>query len=150
MYPAPQAVTTIARAVGNRLGPYTCPTTEGIVEKKPPLPIPLMMMNKTNGAREFEIGQIASILSALVIIAMHSEVMGPILSPNWPNPILPKAEDRLNSASNVEPVPVEIPREAAYSGMKKGGTSKGNVAIPEPKKRRMNFGSVKRDLSRSV
>jgi len=62
MYPAPQAVTTMANAVGTRVGPYTCPTTKGMVEKNPPLPKPLMTMNTTNGASDLDTDQIASML----------------------------------------------------------------------------------------
>jgi hypothetical protein len=40
-------------------------------------------------------------------------------------------------------VEVEMPRDVAYWGMKNAGTRTGNVAIPPPRKRRMNFGSRK-------
>lgn len=136
----------MAKAVGSLEGPYTCPTTDGIVEKNPPLPIPFMMINNTKGASESDTGQIANMLSALVMVAMNIEVTGPILSPNWPKPILPKAEERLNMAKSVDPVLVDRCMEEAYNGMKKGGTSNGKVAIPDPKKRRRNLGSSNRAL----
>lgn len=72
--------------------------------------------------------------------------MGPMTSPNCPKPTLPNADERLNTASRVELTVVEMPIDEAYRGMKKGGTSKGNVAIPDPKKRSINFGSLNNDL----
>ena len=113
MYPAPQAVTTIANAAGTRAGPYICPTTEGMVEKNPPLPNPLMIMNTTNGVSELDTGQMASMLKALTIIARDRLLMGPTRSLSWPKPTRPKAEERLNTARRVEPTLVEIPSEDA-------------------------------------
>jgi hypothetical protein len=39
-----------------------------------------------------------------------------------------------------------IPMDEAYNGMKNGGTSSGNVAMPDPMKSKMNLGSRNSDL----
>ena len=142
-YPKAQPVTTIANALATREDPYICPTTLGIVEKKPPFPIPFNTMNTTSGARLVDTGHTASMLTAARSRVSASAEIGPTRSPSAPKPTRPTADERLNSARSAEAVKADAPREFAYNGMKKAGTRIGNVARPEPRKRSMNFGSRK-------
>lgn len=116
------------------------------MEKNAPFPIPFMMMKTTSGARDVDTGQIASMLNALRTIEMKRAVTGPIASHRNPQLTRPTAEERLNVANSTEAVVAEIPNDKAYSGMKKGGTSKGNVAIPVPKNNKTNLGSLNKAL----
>lgn len=56
----------------------------------------------------------------------------------------------MKTARRVDPTVVEIPIDEAYRGMKNGGTSSGKVAMPDPRNKRRNFGSLKRDLDRML
>lgn len=72
-----------------------------------------MMINTTNGAMELDTGQTASIDRALANMASDRLVIGPTMSPSWPNPTLPNAEERLKPARRIEPPPDEIPSDEA-------------------------------------
>ena len=115
-------------------------------EKNPPEPKPFIAMKATSGAILDDTGQIVSMLSALMVSARTRAVIGPTESPNTPNPTRPTADARLKVAQRHEASDAEAPTELAYSGMKKGGTRSGKVAMPEPRKRRINLGSRKRPL----
>ena len=51
----------------------------------------------------------------------------------------PTAEDRFNTASRREARRADAWREVAYKGMKNGGTRRGKVPKPDPRKRRINL-----------
>ena len=112
-YPNAHPLTTIASALVTRALPYTWPITLGTVEKNPPLPAPLRIVNTMKGARLDEAGQIASVLIALSANARQSDVTGPIVSHSRPNPIRPAAEDRLKTASKSEARNVDVCSDAA-------------------------------------
>lgn len=89
--------------------PNTFPTTVGIVEKKPPLPAPLMTTNTAKGASVVEAGQRASILRAVSINEMKRVLSAPILSHRRPQIMRPTAEEKLNPARSPAPVLVDSP-----------------------------------------
>ena len=108
-YPALQPVTTMPIATDTRADPNTFPTTVGMVEKKPPLPAPLMMTKTARGARVVEAGQRASILRALSIRDRKRALSAPILSQSTPQRMRPTAEEKLNPATRPAPALVERP-----------------------------------------
>lgn len=83
------------------------------MEKNPPFPSPLMMMKRIRGESDVETGQIASMLKALTNRDMDKLLIGPTRSPRRPNPTRPKADERLNIASNTDATLPEIPMDFA-------------------------------------
>lgn len=121
---------------GTLVEPKVFPTTVGIVEKKPPFAMPLIMVKTINGPREVEKGHNIIMLSALNRREINSVFNGPKKSQQSPQSSLPSAEEKLNAATMPAPVLDDIPSEAVNKGRKNGGTSRGKVAIAPTAKRR--------------
>jgi hypothetical protein len=83
-------VTIIPIATDTLAEPNTVPTTVGMVAKNPPFAAPLMMTKLMSGPREFETGQITSILAALNNKDMNNALSGPSLSAAKPQILQPK------------------------------------------------------------
>ena len=129
-----------------RDSPNTLLTTVGMVEKKAPLAAPLMTTKTMRGASVVEVGQIASIVTAVRTSEIKTVLSEPSLSLVTPERIRPKAEARLKPATNPAPMPDEKPMDSAYSGIKKGATKRGNVPIALPINTRTNTTDLKSDL----
>jgi hypothetical protein len=112
-YPAAQLVTIILIAVPTRAEPNTLPTTVGMVEKKAPFAIPLIIANAAKDGRPVDAGHKASILSAVRASEMNREFRGPITSHSTPLTILPTAEEKLNPAKSPAPEAEDRPMEVA-------------------------------------
>ncbi|GMF70098.1 unnamed protein product [Aspergillus oryzae] len=110
-------------ATDTRAEPNTFPTTVGMVEKKPPLPIPLIITKTINGPMDVETGQRISMLRALSKRDMNRVFSGPSLSLQKPHISLPTAEEKLNAATTPAPTPEFIPIDSQ---------SKSNVAEESP------------------
>lgn len=116
-------------ATDTRAEPNTFPTTVGMVEKNPPLAIPLIMTKTINGPMDVETGQRISMLRALSKSDMNRVFNGPSRSLQKPHISLPTAEEKLNAATIPAPTPEVIPIDSVYNGRKNGGTKSGKVAI---------------------
>jgi hypothetical protein len=117
-----------------------------MVEKNPPLAMPLTTLNIVKGARLVETGQTANMLIADKLRARNREFRGPILSHNIPLTIRPTAEEKLNPANSPAPVAGARPIARANRGMKKGGTKRGNVPMAPAKKMNTKLGSLNKRL----
>lgn len=128
------------------LATKTVPTTVGIVEKKPPLAVPLMITKTTNGAMDVETGHRMSMLRALRGRDINRVFNGPKKSLQNPQTNLPSAEEKLNAATSAAPVLDAMPIESVYSGRKNGGTKSGTVARAPVRKSRTKRRSRRRRL----
>jgi len=117
-----------------------------MVEKNPPLAIPLTTLNIVKGARLVETGQTANMLIADKLRARKREFRAPILSHNMPLMIRPTAEEKLKPANSPAPVAGVRPMARAKRGMKKGGTRSGNVPIAPATKMKTKLRSLNKRL----
>lgn len=115
-YPPAQPVTIIPIATGTLADPKTFPTTVGIVEKKPPFDIPLIMTKTTNGPIDVDTGQSISMLRALSKRDMKSVFNGPTESQQKPQPSRPMADEKLKAATKPAPTLGFIPIALVYKG----------------------------------
>ena len=93
--------------------PKMFPTTVGMIAKKPPFPIPFMIVNMTSGARDVEIGHIMSMLRALTARDMNKLFKAPALSPRNPQRTRPRADEKLKAATSNAPVFAPSPIDRA-------------------------------------
>lgn len=108
----------------------------------------MRITNTTRGGSEAEVGHTMSIDRAVRRRLMNSVLRGPRRrSDTNPLRIRPAAEAKLKTHTSIAPVAVLIPRDWAYSGRKKGGTNRGNVANAPARKRRLKSSDLKSDLS---
>jgi hypothetical protein len=142
-YPPIQPLTIMPIATPTRAEPKTFPTTVGIVEKKPPFAMPLMITKAISGPRELERGHITIKLTALRRRVMKSVVNEPNLSHAKPDPRRPIAEQKLKAASRPAPADEGRPSDLLYSGRKKGGTKSGNVPMTPTANTSENWTSLK-------
>jgi hypothetical protein len=118
-----------------------------MVLKNPPLAAPLMITKAINGPRVFDTGQSTNILNALNIRDSKSVFTGPIKSDRKPQQSRPTADEKLKPATRPAPAEGDSPKELLYSGRKKGGTKRGNVAIAPARKSVTNLTSLKSALN---
>lgn len=121
-------------------------TAVGIVEKKAPLAAPLIATKTTSGASVVDAGQTASMVTAVSVSDTSKVLSAPSLSHAMPDPIRPNAEARLKPATRLAPTLDEKPRDLVYSGMKKGGTYRGNVPMALPTNTRSKLRDLKSRL----
>jgi hypothetical protein len=126
--------------------PNTLPTTVGIVEKKPPFPVPLIITNAIRGPRVVETGHSTSMLRELSSSEMRRVLSGPKRSLMNPQPRRPTADEKLKPATSPAPALGESPSEVLYNGRKKGGTKRGKVATTPVRNRTVNLKLRKRFL----
>ena len=117
-----------------------------MVAKKPPFEAPLMITKRTRGPKDFENGHIRNKLIMVENSTMHSVLKAPKLSAARPVKRRPTADEILKPERRAAPRPGENPREALKSGIKKGGTIRGNVAIMPTRNIILNFISWKNCL----
>lgn len=98
-------------ATDTRADPNTLPTTVGMVEKKPPLEMPLTMTNKIMGASVVETGQMARTLTADKNIEANNTLRAPKWSQRTPQQMRPMAEEKLKPATRPAPVEEESPMD---------------------------------------
>jgi len=91
--------------------PNTLPTTVGMVEKKPPFPMPLIIAKAMSGASEFETGHRTSMLTALRKREKNRVLSGPAKSLKRPQQRRPMADEKLNAATRPAVVLEERWRE---------------------------------------
>lgn len=139
-------MTTILIATATLALPKQLLTAVGIVEKKAPLAAPLMTTKTIRGASVVDCGHTAMLVTAVRMRDANTVFKAPSLSHMYPEPMRPKADERLKPATRPAPVPAEKPRERVKRGMKKGGTKRGNVPMALPKKTRTKVRERKRDL----
>lgn len=104
-------MTIIPIATDIMTDPNTEPITVGMMAKNPPFAAPHTSTNAISGPRLVEMGQRASILVALMASARKRLLIGPILSPRYPNPMRPTAEERLKPATRPAPMLGDRPSE---------------------------------------
>lgn len=100
-----------------------------------------------SGASVVEVGQMASIVTAVNTNDTRTVLMEPILSEAKPEMIRPAAEDRLKPATKPAPTLGEKPSDLVYNGIKNGGTNRGKVPIALPMKISTNVGDLNRLLN---
>lgn len=122
--------------------PNTLLMAVGIVEKKAPLAAPLMTTKTMSGPRAVDVGQIASIVTAVRTSDARTVLMEPTLSDAKPERMRPAADERLKPATKPAPTLAEKPSDLVYSGMKNGGTNRGNVPIALPMKMSTKVGDL--------
>lgn len=122
--------------------PNTLLMAVGIVEKKAPLAAPLITTKTISGASSVDVGQIASIETAVKTRDARTVLIDPTLSDAKPERMRPAAEDRLKPATKPAPTLVEKPSDLVYNGRKNGGTNKGNVPTALPTKMSTNVGDL--------
>jgi hypothetical protein len=105
-----------------------------------------MITNAISGPILFDTGQRTSMLTALSVRERKSVFSGPRASLQNPHMRRPRAEEKLKAATTPAPTLDFMPSESVYSGRKKGGTSRGKVAIAPTRKRRVKRTSRKRCL----
>ena len=148
-YPPNHPLTTIPIATETLADPKTLPTTVGIVEKKPPFAMPLMITNRMRGPMEFDNGQMTNRLTALSNKLRNNVFNEPSLSHAKPHERRPTVELKLKAATRAAPTLAERPIELEYSGKKNGGTKSGKVPIKPVRKTSTKRMSLKRDLRQS-
>lgn len=92
--------------------PKTLPTTVGIVAKKPPLAIPLIITKAMRGPKVLDTGHKINMLPALRIRETKSVFNGPTASLMNPQVNRPMAEEKLKPATRPAPAPEDNPRES--------------------------------------
>ena len=96
-------MTTIPIATDTLAEPKTLPTTVGMVAKKPPLAIPLIITKTMSGPKEFETGHSTNALRALSSKDKDTVFNGPSLSELNPQSRRPTADEKLKAATRPAP-----------------------------------------------
>jgi hypothetical protein len=116
-YPKVQLVKIIPIVTLIFAEPKMCPTTVGIIEKKPPTATPATITKTISTPRVLAKGQIRNMVVPSNDIDIKATFTEPILSLKNPEEMRPTAEAALNAATSPAPVLEERPMDSANVGM---------------------------------
>lgn len=111
--------------------------TVGILLKKPPLAIPLIIAKAVRGPRDVDSSHSTRMLKALISSETSSVLIGPAMSQAKPQSNRPTAEARLKAARKPAEATEEKPRRLVYRGKKNGGTKSVKTVVAPARKRRV-------------